>query len=86
MTDEEMLAEMRRHYEYATLESHILVDGVLYGRCNLCHERPIPHTAHHVMLCDACLDEYLANEETVGPTEFVRRKREQYRKQQEAKA
>lgn len=61
MTPEEELAEMRRQYQYATLESHILVDGVLYLRCARCKKRPVPHEWQHAMWCDPCLDERLAD-------------------------
>lgn len=73
MTDEEILAEMRKQYQYATLEHHILVGGVLYGRCMICKERPIPHTAIHVMWCELCIDECLTIGE--GVEAFVARKR-----------
>lgn len=53
------LAEMRRHYPNATLESHILVDGVLHLRCKRCRERPVPRAWFCAMLCDPCLDEAL---------------------------
>lgn len=75
MTDEEMLAEMRKHYEYAMLEDYILVDGVLYGRCRICRVRPIPHTAVHVMWCDQCMDECEASSESLE--DFVARKRQE---------
>lgn len=73
MTDEELLAEMRKHYQYATLEDYILVDGVLYGRCGICRKRPIPHTAIHVMWCDECMNE--CEESNEGLEAFVARKR-----------
>lgn len=73
MTDEEILAEMQRQYKYARLETHMLVGGVLYGRCGICGKNPIPHEAQHVMWCDPCIDECLDGNEDV--TDFVKRKR-----------
>ena len=52
-----MLAEMHRQFRYATLESHILADGVLYLRCRRCKIRPVPHYWQHFMWCDQCLEE-----------------------------
>jgi hypothetical protein len=54
--DEALLAEMRTHYEFATLEGHVLVGGELFRRCRRCRERPVPRTASFVDLCDPCLD------------------------------
>ena len=56
----ELLTEMRRQYEFAELDTHMLVDGVLHLRCRRCKERPIPHHYGCVLLCDPCLDEQLA--------------------------
>lgn len=56
MSDETLLAEMRRQYEFATLESHLLVDGVLYLRCRRCKVRPVPHDWSFVQRCDECLE------------------------------
>jgi hypothetical protein len=57
VTDEETLAEMRRQYQFATLEAHILVDGVLYLRCTRCKVRPVPHGWSFIQACDECLAE-----------------------------
>lgn len=73
MTDEEMLAEMRKQYEHATLESHILVDGVLFVRCRICGKNPLPPNFGSVLWCDPCLDEHLEGNEDI--TTFVERKR-----------
>lgn len=61
MSDEELLADMRRQYEYATLESHMLVDGVLFLRCTRCRIRPVPKVHFMFELCDPCLDERQAS-------------------------
>lgn len=56
MSDAELLAEMRRQNEYATLEGHMLVDGVLYLRCTRCKVRPVPHGWSFIQACDECLE------------------------------
>lgn len=55
-TEAAVLAEMQRQYQYATPVSHILVEGVLYLRCQRCRRRPVPHGAF-ITLCDPCLDD-----------------------------
>lgn len=62
MTDEELLTKMRAIYQYATLESHMLVDGDVYLRCRRCKTRPVPHHYVAVMNCDQCLEERLAED------------------------
>ncbi|HEV2375846.1 MAG TPA: hypothetical protein VGS19_27225 [Streptosporangiaceae bacterium] len=57
MSDAELLAEMRRQYEFATLETHMLVGGVLYLRCTRCRVRPVPKGWAFLSLCDECLDD-----------------------------
>jgi hypothetical protein len=73
MTDEELLAAMRAQYKYATLEKHMLVDGIVYARCLVCLIRHVPREAGSVRWCDPCVDECLETRET--PEEFVTRKR-----------
>jgi hypothetical protein len=63
MSGEELI-EMRKQYSYATLENHMLVDGVLHLRCKQCNERPVPKGWCFVCLCDPCLDERNACEST----------------------
>jgi hypothetical protein len=72
MTEEEPLAEMRKQYEYATLEDYMLVDGVLHQRCRVCRVNPVPGNAGVVMWCDPCVDECLASGES--PEAFMARK------------
>jgi hypothetical protein len=55
--DEQLLAEMRRHYEFATLENHMLVDGALYLRCTKCWLRPVPHGWSFIPRCNECLSD-----------------------------
>jgi hypothetical protein len=55
MNDAEILAEMRRQYEYATLETHLLIDGTVYLRCHRCKVRPVPNDFSFVEFCDPCL-------------------------------
>lgn len=57
MNDAEVLAEMRRQYPYATLEDHILVDGVVYLRCGQCKTRPVPKGWSFMQWCDMCLND-----------------------------
>jgi formylmethanofuran dehydrogenase subunit E len=65
MTDEE-LALMRAQYQWATLENHMLVDGVVHLRCKRCGERPIPHDWSFVALCNPCLKAAVAEERSSG--------------------
>jgi hypothetical protein len=74
MDDEEMLVEMRKQYEYATLETHMLVDGVLYQRCRICMKNPIIIFGN-VLWCDDCIDEFLATKGHVSMTDFIASKR-----------
>ena len=74
MTDEELLAEYRKQYPYATLEGHMLVDGKLYQRCHICKKNPLILFGN-VLWCDQCLDEHLANNDKETITEFIARKR-----------
>jgi hypothetical protein len=75
MTDEELLAKMREQYQYATLESHILQDGVLYLRCHVCLVKPVPIYGS-VLWCDDCIDEFFEDKRGVM-TDFIERKRKQ---------
>jgi hypothetical protein len=77
MTDAELLAEMREQYEYATLEDHMLADGMLRRRCGICRVNPVPANAVCVMWCDPCVEECLAGGETLDA--FVIRKRREAR-------
>jgi hypothetical protein len=54
MSDDE-LTIMRSIYPYATLESHMLVDGELYLRCRKCGIRPVPHDYFFIAWCNVCL-------------------------------
>lgn len=73
MDDDDLLAVMRAQYKYATLETCVLVGGIVYQRCLVCGKGPVPHEAGSVRWCDPCLDECLENAET--PADFVARKR-----------
>lgn len=76
MTDEELLAEYRKQYEHATIETHMLVDGKLYQRCHVCFKNPLI-VFGNVMWCDQCLDEYLSGNHKGldAMCEFIARKR-----------
>lgn len=76
MTNEETLAEMRKQYEDATLEDHILVNGVVYLRCHICKKNPVPHFAC-VLWCENCIDEFLSNKDKEGISDFVVRKKKE---------
>jgi hypothetical protein len=74
MDDGELLARMRRQYQYAALETHMLdADGVLRLRCGICRARPVPPSAGSVIWCDQCLDECLAGDMSLE--EFTAAKR-----------
>lgn len=60
MTPEQQLAEMRRQYPHAQLETHMLVGGKVRLRCLDCLQRPVPENWYAAVLCDPCLDAKLA--------------------------
>lgn len=60
VTDETLLAEMRRQYPYAELATHMLSGGLVRLRCHQCKIRPVPEAWQHVQWCDPCLDEATA--------------------------
>lgn len=55
--DAETLALMHAQYPFATLESHMLVNGLVHLRCARCKERSVPHSFSFIQLCDPCLAE-----------------------------
>jgi hypothetical protein len=74
VTDEELLAEYRKQYEYAMLETHMLVDGILYQRCHICRKNPLIIFGC-VLWCDACINEHLNEKPEETVTQFITRKR-----------
>ena len=55
---DDVLAEMRRQYEHATLESHMLDEnGEVRLRCGRCGIRPVPKGWSFIQACDPCLSE-----------------------------
>jgi hypothetical protein len=51
------LAEMRRQYRHATLETHMLDEnGEVRLRCARCKVRPVPKGWSFIQVCDPCLE------------------------------
>lgn len=54
---DELLAEMRRHYEHATFANNIIIGGELRLRCRRCLRAPVPRAWVMRPLCEQCLDQ-----------------------------